>query len=257
MANVQYETMTPNQIRKARERRPVAYLPMGILEWHGEFLPVGNDAIKAHAICCRMAEEIGGLVMPAVYWGDNRADIAEVVFKPQFFRHLDHDHTSEMMDIYGLSGEAFELEAERSKSEGGWRLFKEVLDHSIHQIESLGFKVIVVVAGHYPLIGPAREVVDRYQGKAKVLPIIGYDLVKDQGYRGDHAAIWETSLLLALRPDLVDIQGLEKADKLIGIMGEDPRRASGSYGRQAINAIVEQARSRILGLLAEADSQSQ
>jgi len=253
MTNVQYETMTPDQIRKARQRSPVAYLPMGILEWHGEFLPVGNDALKAHALCCRMAEEIGGLVMPAFYWADNRAEIAEVVFKPQYFGHLDHDHTVEMMDVYGLDKEAFEQEAERSKAEGGWRLFKEVLDHSLHQIESLGFNVIVVVAGHYPLIGPSRQVAESYSGKAKIMPMIGYDLVKDQGYKGDHAAKWETSLLLALRPELVDVHGLEDAKKLVGIMGEDPRNASAEYGREGISAIIRKAREKITELLGQAE----
>jgi creatinine amidohydrolase/Fe(II)-dependent formamide hydrolase-like protein len=143
------------------------------------------------------------------------------------------------------------MEADRSKEEGGWRLFEEVLDHSLHQIESLGFEVIVTVAGHYPLIGPSKRVAERYGGGAKIMPIIGYDLVQDEGYRGDHAAKWETSLLLALRPELVDREGLEKAKELTGIMGEDPRKASVEYGEEAIAAIIRRARSRIDDLLRE------
>jgi creatinine amidohydrolase len=243
--------MLPREIREARERKPVAYLPMGILEWHGEFLPVGNDALKAHALCCRMAEDIGGLVMPAFYWADNRARIAEVVFKPEHFEDLDRDHTEQMMDIYGLDSKGFELEAERSNQAGGWRLFEEVLDHSLHQIESLGFGVIVTVAGHYPLIGPSRRVAENYGGSSKIMPIIGYDLVQDEGYSGDHAARWETSLLLALRPELVDLEGLKKATELIGIMGEDPRTASAGYGEEAISAMVRRARIRIDDLLGD------
>jgi len=242
---VQYESMLPREIREARERKPVAYLPMGILEWHGEFLPVGNDALKAHALCCRMAEKIGGLVMPAFYWADNRSHIAEVVFKPEHFSHLDRDHTIKMMEVYGLDSGSFALEADRSTKEGGWRLFEEVLDHSLHQIESLGFRVIVTVSGHYPLIGPAKKVAQAYEGEAKIMPIIGYDLVQDEGYKGDHAAKWETSLLMALRPELVDVDGLKKATELIGIMGEDPRNASVEYGEEAIAAIIRKAEEKI------------
>jgi creatinine amidohydrolase/Fe(II)-dependent formamide hydrolase-like protein len=149
--------------------------------------------------------------------------------------------------------EAFQQEAERSKAEGGWRLFKEVLDHSLHQIESLGFRVVVVVAGHYPLIGPSRQVTESYNGKAKIMPMIGYDLVKDQGYKGDHAAKWETSLLLALRPELVDTSGLKNAERLVGIMGEDPRNASAEYGREGINAIIQKAREKISELLGQVE----
>ncbi len=251
MRKVQYETMLPKEIRKAREKCPVAYLPMGILEWHGEFLPVGNDALKAHALCCRMAIEIGGLVMPAFYWADNRAEIAEVVFKPEHFKHLDRDHTTKMMEVYGLDHEQFHREAERSREQGGWRLFKEVLDHSLHQIESLGFRVIVTVSGHYPLIRPSREVAESYAGDARIWPIIGYDIVQDQGYRGDHAAKWETSLLLALRPELVDLDGLKKAEELIGVMGEDPRGASAEFGEKAISAIISRSSDKIRELLAD------
>ena len=249
MRKVEYETMLPREIREAREKCPVAYLPMGILEWHGEFLPVGNDALKAHALCCRMAREIGGLVMPAFYWADNRAEIAEIVFKPEYFGRLDRDHTTRMMEIYGLDHGWFDREAERSKHEGGWRLFKEVLDHSLHQIESLGFRVIVTLSGHYPLIGPSKEVADGYSGDARIWPIIGYDIVQDQGYRGDHAARWETSLLLALRPELVDSTALKKAKELTGIMGEDPRTASSKFGEEAVTAIVSRAGEKIRELL--------
>jgi creatinine amidohydrolase len=248
---VQYESMLPGEIREARERKPVAYLPMGILEWHGEFLPVGNDALKAHALGCRMAEKIGGLVMPAFYWADNRSRIAEVVFKPEHFSHLDRDHTTKMMEVYGLDSSAFALEADRSTKEGGWWLFEEVLDHSLHQIESLGFEVIVTISGHYPLIGPANRVAEAYDGKSRIMSIIGYDLVQDEGYSGDHAAKWETSLLMALRPELVDFEGLKKATELTGIMGEDPREASVEYGEEAIDAIIRRAEEKIDTLLGE------
>ncbi len=247
---VQYETMTPPEIRAARESKPVAYLPLGTLEWHGLHLPVGNDALKAHALCCEFARRIGGLVFPPIYWGDDRGRIAEVVFDPDHFGHLKRDHTEEMMDFYGLVKHDFDREAERSRKGGGWKLFERVLDHSLHQIDSFGFEVIVTVAGHYPLNGPAKRVAGSYSGNSKIMPIIGYDLVEDQGYRGDHAARWETSLLLALRPQLVSMDKLDVEEELVGVMGEDPKDASVEYGREAIEAMVKTARSEIEKLLA-------
>ncbi len=249
---VRYELMTPSEIRKARERYPVAYLPLGTLEWHGEHLPVGNDALKAHALCCRMAQEIGGLSMPPIYWGDNREEIAEVVFDPQHFDHLERDHTAEMMEAYDLSKENFLREAARSREKGGWKLFKAILTHSLHQIENLGFEVVVTVSGHYPLNGSAKEVAEHYDGESRILPIMGYDLVEDLGYKGDHAAKWETSLLLSLRPELVDLQKLRETGRLTGVMGEDPREASANYGIVAINEMIDAARRKIGTLLGQA-----
>jgi hypothetical protein len=72
MPRVRYEEMLPHEIAEARTRRPVAYLPIGTLEWHGEHLCVGNDAVKAQALAVRLAEEGGGLAFPALFWGENR-----------------------------------------------------------------------------------------------------------------------------------------------------------------------------------------
>ena len=47
--------------RDLRERCPVAYLPLGTLEWHGLHNPVGLDALKAHALAVRCARSGGGV----------------------------------------------------------------------------------------------------------------------------------------------------------------------------------------------------
>src|SRR5262245_31885742 len=44
--------------------RPLAWLPLGILEHHGEHLPWGLDGLKAHAVCLRLAARLGGVVLP-------------------------------------------------------------------------------------------------------------------------------------------------------------------------------------------------
>ena len=36
--------MRPQEFRERLARRPLAYLPLGTLEWHGEQLPLGSDA---------------------------------------------------------------------------------------------------------------------------------------------------------------------------------------------------------------------
>jgi len=60
---------------------------------------------------------------------------------------------------------------------------------------------------------------------------------------GDHAAKWETSYLMALRPECVDMtvyHGRPAADPLIGVDGEDPRlHASKAIGRLACDLIVK------------------
>ena len=66
--DVQMQFMRPEQLEETGRRFPVAYVPFGLIEWHGKHLPLGNDAIKAHAILVRCAEQFGGVVYPPVYF---------------------------------------------------------------------------------------------------------------------------------------------------------------------------------------------
>lgn len=67
-AEVQMQFMRPGQLEAAGRKFPVVYVPLGLIEWHGRHLPLGNDALKAHAILVKCAEKFGGAVYPPVYF---------------------------------------------------------------------------------------------------------------------------------------------------------------------------------------------
>jgi creatinine amidohydrolase len=62
--DVQMQFMRPRQLEAAVRKFPVVYVPFGLIEWHGRHLPLGNDALKAHAILVKCAEQHGGVVYP-------------------------------------------------------------------------------------------------------------------------------------------------------------------------------------------------
>jgi creatinine amidohydrolase len=64
MEKVRYADMLPHEIVARRKRFPAAFIGLGGLEWHGEHLAVGNDALKAHGILVKCAEQFGGVVYP-------------------------------------------------------------------------------------------------------------------------------------------------------------------------------------------------
>jgi len=66
---VRYELLKPSQLDQIVRETPIAYLPLGSLEWHGDHLPIGNDAIKAYEICLRAARVTGGVVLPPLWYG--------------------------------------------------------------------------------------------------------------------------------------------------------------------------------------------
>lgn len=65
---VQMQFMRPQQLEDVARKFPVVYVPLGCIEWHGLHLPLGNDAIKSHAILVKCAETFGGAVFPPIYF---------------------------------------------------------------------------------------------------------------------------------------------------------------------------------------------
>jgi len=65
---VQMQFMRPGQVEAAARKFPAVYVPFGLIEWHGRHMPLGNDAIKAHAFLVKCAERFGGVVYPPVYF---------------------------------------------------------------------------------------------------------------------------------------------------------------------------------------------
>lgn len=67
-SSVQMQFLRPGQLEKVLREVPLVYVPFGLIEWHGRHLPLGNDALKAHAILVKTAEQFGGVVYPPVYF---------------------------------------------------------------------------------------------------------------------------------------------------------------------------------------------
>ena len=65
-----YENLCPKGFRKRLDEMPIAYLPLGTLEWHGPHLPLGADGIQSKGLFKIMAEEVGGIVLPSLFVGD-------------------------------------------------------------------------------------------------------------------------------------------------------------------------------------------
>jgi creatinine amidohydrolase len=51
---VRYHMLRPAQIVARRKACPVAYVPIGTIEWHGEHNPVGTDTLQAEGIANRL-----------------------------------------------------------------------------------------------------------------------------------------------------------------------------------------------------------
>ena len=66
---IRWEYLTPTQFKKLAREEQVCVLPIGSLERHGEHMPYGTDALIAHEIACRAAQQEPCGVFPPYWFG--------------------------------------------------------------------------------------------------------------------------------------------------------------------------------------------
>jgi len=247
-SGVRYERLRPAQIVARREACPVAWLPIGTIEWHGEHNPVGLDTLKIHALLEKCAQEIGGLVFPPLYYGDPREQALMEA------NAADRDQIAAKMGLPAANfAPGYMVEPISEQNTG----YNRLLRHIMHEVKSLGFKVLVIGAWHYPLLDHARAaaaIFQQEQGwpKMVVWAMSGYELVRSQFEPcGDHAGKWETSLLMALDPGMQDLSTLpaDRSVAPIGASNNGVQDANAEFGRQAVAAIIAAARQRVTEFL--------
>ncbi len=67
---MRWEHLTSPEFEKAvGDVEGVCLLAVGCLEKHGDHLPIGQDTLYSHELCCRAAEEEAAMVFPQYYFG--------------------------------------------------------------------------------------------------------------------------------------------------------------------------------------------
>ena len=234
-----YEEMLPEEFMAAAEQMPVFLVPTGLLEWHGDHLPLGQDTLKSYGLCLETARKLGGgIVLPPHYWG-----------RPGFSSYV----------------------GTLTFSEAALRpLFLELFE----QLRKVGARVVLLLTGHY---GPVqvnfvKSVAEQYISRGTGLRIIAqpeYEGVEIDGERpADHAGKWETSIFWHLYPQLTQIQNLRPGVVNVPQYKDPPHydykeksrwewaeglraAASRDLGKRAVDIITDHLRDLILGELAK------
>ena len=170
------------------------FLPLGATEQHGPHLSLSVDVVIPTAVCERVAQNIGGLVAPTIPYGNKS--------QPRSGGGEQFPGTT------SLDAHTFSL----------------VVRDVIRGLGHHGVRRLVVLNGHFENSWPAVEGIDlglrelRRDGIAdmQVVRLEYWDFVRretldrlfPEGFPGtelEHASLLETSLMLLLRPDLVDM----------------------------------------------------
>lgn len=227
---VYYENMCPWEFQQHLDNMPIAYLPLGTLEWHGPHLPLGADGIQAKGLFQIMAEEVGGIVLPPLFVGPDR------VFEYENQQYYGMDiNTGGTVTIYSTQqfpGSAYWIPSE---------LFEALLIQIMQQLHRAGFKVIIG-HGHGPSIKSFQALKEKAKKEWGIILYTAWDFAKEERlkFQNDHAGANETSLMMALKPELVHIQDIKDKSQLMGVAGENPlEAASAEFGQQIIEHTLE------------------
>jgi len=229
---VLYEELTPAEFSERMAACPVAYLPLGTLEWHSYHLPLGSDGIQSQEFFKKLASEVGGIVLPMLFLGP---DLDTTIDNNEYYG-MDLAKTFSNQgnyDIQQLPGSAYWVSDST---------FDVLINGIMKQLSRAGFK-IVIAHGHGPstnYIGSnAQEFKDKYD--LKVMNCWNNDS-SSLCLQCDHAGANETSIMMAVRPDLVKMDNLPKdlATWPVGMLGNDPRtEGSSKYGKAIIDFEVK------------------
>ncbi len=236
--------MLPHQIRTAiAQGWPVA-LPLGVLEYHGEHMAVGMDTLAVVKILEMLEQEMDLVILPAFYYGaasyaveppegngsvhvdaEKLLPVAQEMFRGLLrvgFRniHVVIHHQTENFAAGMPTDLAFKFAArqaifaflERQRGEGWWG-GEKMADYYARQS-----------AGDDPF------------NWIKVHPLMSPETM--EGYPFDHAGVGETSLLMALCPEGVDLGRLSDERWYT----RSARQSSAEFGRRGRDLVLARLR---------------
>jgi creatinine amidohydrolase len=211
----------------------LALLPVGATEQHGPHLPASTDVEIATAVCHAASARTGVPVLPTVRFGSSQA------------------HTTKWPGTLSLPP----------------RLLVESVVELARWVGASGFARLLILNAHVGNVAPLKVAVDEIRARGVVrvglaswyelTPEIETEVTSDAEDWHAHAA--ETSLILHLRPELVDLEAIrddeDRTGDLVlsytvaetsrdGLTGA-PSRAGADHGAALFEAVVTALSQRI------------
>lgn len=242
---MRYELMLPYQIRRAIDENWPVVLPIGVLEYHGEHLALGVDTLFVIRAVELLEEEFDMVIMPPFYYGaasyavekaersgtihvdcEQLIPLAKGIFNSLLkigFRNIHGivHHQSENFAAGMPTDLAFKTAArktifdfiENERGEGWWGAGEMSDYYDQHDAGSDPFSWITL----HPLM----------------------DAQTQEDYTFDHAGIGETSLMMSLCPEGVDMKKFDEEKWYV----RTAKDSSKEYGDTAKGKILDHLRS--------------
>ena len=179
--NYRIQDLSWTEFDERRKTTDTVIIPTGAVEIYGPHLPMGTDSLVAGALALKVAEKIGALVAPTIEMGES----------------------SMLLDYPGT------LTLKKST-------YEAVMDDLCCDLIGYGFKNLMFINGHAGNVDTVNYLARRYQREKGVrcgqvdwwrfAAFHGNEIFEMKAHMAHgHASECGTSVVLALRPDLVDM----------------------------------------------------
>ena len=242
---MRYELMLPHQIRAAIAANLPVVLPLGVQEYHGEHMAVGMDTLAVTRVLDRLEAEMDLVILPPFAYG--AASYAVAPPEDTGSVHVDAGKIAPLAEemILGLL-------------RVGFRNIHGIVHHQTENFAAgmptdLAFKfagrqaVFRFLEREHGEGWWGREDMRDYYARHEagtdpfnwvaVHPLMPAEVIEN--YPFDHAGIGETSLMMALAPEAVD---MDRMAENTGWYTESAREASAELGETGVTLILEHLR---------------
>jgi len=178
-----FEYLSSDEVEEYAKSGKPLLIPIGSVEQHGPHLPVGTDTIIAYEIALKVAKEIDAIVAPPIYYGNSMS----------------------MVGMYG------------TLSVSPQTLSAYILD-LCKSASEIGFKRIIFINGHggnveaFDIIGHIARCMNLTIIRIDWWIIASQEISEIVG-KIAHADEGETSVMLAVKPELVKMEKAVKDSK--------------------------------------------
>ncbi|MCL2772782.1 MAG: creatininase family protein [Oscillospiraceae bacterium] len=226
---VRIQYLRPGELLNILDQFPVAFQPVGTVEWHGRQNPLGCDTIKAESLCVETAKKTGGVVMPPIYFATDGT------------RDLGYGLGCGMDAVAGfqLPGSFYKMPDE---------ILKKFIKAACENYLSRGFKLVIIVSGHNALTQQYLFDEICYElksddGTEPVCFTMEYTVLEKENPKrySDHAGFYETSMMMYLTDGRVNLQandGYENPNLAIST-GKPANEASTEEGKACFELQIE------------------
>ncbi len=149
-------------------------IPVGSLEQHGPHLPITTDSIIAEYLANQISKKISSYVLPVIPYG------VSFEHKPFFNISLSNDLLSDLLTQICIS------------------------------LGENGFNYVIILNGHHGNMGVLQYVPQKVRHCNEKLSVFGINYWQLIEREFDHAGYVETSLMLAIKPNLVHMDKAKK-----------------------------------------------